>query len=548
LTIVALATLGLALAFSEVSRRLDQRATRGELEALKADVDAASAEAAAALAAVIAPETLSAATASVYLIVVNGNTRGTAFVVDRDKGVLATAGHTADSLPLDDPKADVHILNRDARTPIKVTGKRVHKGFGAFRALVESYQPIRKNTSIYAPQAAPVRDLAFDAGLITVDPLDASGQNRLGPNLQLASEEKLLALSAGSAIAIIGYPYDTLDDGFAADAAISRIERGVVAAVMPPLDAASEEPDPRIANLIIHRLSTAGGSSGSPVIDADGEVVGVHTHGIESTSSNADGAAQRADILHDLMIEGRDASRLDQVFLPAWSRILRHWARAVDVLPWSFYKEYAEPGEDPAPVVGSIDFAAPRPFFETMQQLSYGEAKPEHRVAAPDAATTSSAPAFLIKEPGEFAEAWFAVDRSREAVLFAYDYSLRARSGSCRIAAYWRKKGETRLAAQRQRASFELYLPADGPRTDEIHVVFRRDAGCDPLSKAFFAGQVEWAGAAEIVSARYEDENRGPFARLAHSVETSLKEFVGCALKGDDEACEEPRYIELETR
>ena len=553
LTVLALVALGGAVAFSEISRRRDHRETKAGLAALEADVDAARNEAHAALEAVIAPDTLAAANASVYLIVVNGRPRGTAFVIDRDKGILATAGHTADSLPVDDPKAEIHILNRFARAPIAVKDRHVHKGFGAFRALVESYQPIRKHTSIYAPQAAPVRDLAFDAGLITVDPIDPeTGENRLGPDLPIASEEKLVKLSAGAAIAIIGYPYDTLDDGFSADAAISRIDRGVVSAVMPPLDAAAEAPDPVVANLIIHRLATAGGSSGSPVIDADGEVVGVHTHGIESVSSNADGAAQRADILHDLITPGREARRLDEIFLPAWAKTLMHWARASDVLPWSFYMEYAKPDLDPAPLVSSINFAAPTPFNKTMQQLSFGAAVDAWRVRAPDAPGSAASPSFLVRERGQYAETWFEVDRSRDVVLFAYDYSLRARSGACRLESYWRRKGETRLEVQRARASFELRLAAEGPRTDEFHVVFRRSADCDPTSASFFAGQIDWAppeGVAQATLVRDgEDIPRSPLGRFAHSVETSLKDFLDCALAGADneESCRKPEFIELE--
>jgi hypothetical protein len=479
--------------------------------------------------------------------VVNGAPRGTAFVIDRDRGLLATAGHTAKSLPLDDPKAEIYILNRATRRPIKVVDKRLHAGFGAFARLVEAYQPVRRNSSIYNPQAAPVRDLPFDAGLITVETFDAvTGSNPLGPNLRIADEEKLLKLDGGDAIAIIGYPYDTLDDGFAADAAIARIERGVIAAMTPPLDAASEASDARIANLIIHRLSTAGGSSGSPVIDAEGEVVGIHTHGIEAISSNADGAAQRGDVLYDLLDPDRERVRLSDLFLPAWSKTLTHWAPAKDALAWSFYMEHGRPGIDPAPFVGDIDFAGPPPFDVQRQDLRFGDPITEHRVAAPDA--PGGGGSFLINEPGEFAEASFSVDRSKTTVLYAYDYSLHARSGSCKIASYWRKAGETRLSAQAKRASFELLLEAEGPVRQTYHVVFRRDAGCDPTSKDFFAGAVSWEPEGEVAAASYRQEPLG--ADFAHVAGLSIEKFWRCTVRqtDDPDLCAEPRYIELDAR
>ena len=329
------ALLGVGFVAGEASRREEIKETRKVADQALESAAAARAEARAALAAIIAPDTLSDASGSVYLILVDGTPRGTAFVIDRARGLLATAAHTAESLPLG--TGEVVILNRSTRTPIAVVGRKIHKGYGAFRTVVEAYQPIRKSSSIYDPQAAPIRDLAFDAALLRVDPLDPkTKQNRLGADLPLAPEDKLLALGPGSPIAVIGYPYDTLDAGITPEAAISRAERGVVSAMIAPLDSAAEVENHVVANLIIHRLSTAGGSSGSPLLNADGEVVGLHTHGVESTSSNGDSAAQRADVLHDLLSDEREKTRLAETFIPAWTRTLAHWARADVVLPWSF--------------------------------------------------------------------------------------------------------------------------------------------------------------------------------------------------------------------
>lgn len=558
LVLAIIAALSAALALSEFSRLADRRANEADITRLEQEIADIRGDSRAALAAVIAPETVEKARASVYLIVVNGASRGTAFVIDRERGILATAAHTAQSLPLDDDSATVFIRNRNTRAPIPVVGRRLHAGFGAFREIVEAYQPIRKNSSIYSPQAAPVRDLEFDAAYIMVDPVDPeTGENRLGPDLSIAPEEKLLGLSAGAPIAVIGYPYDTLDDGFAPDAANSRVERGVISAIISPLDAASQARDAAISNLIIHRLATAGGNSGSPIIDADGEVIGIHTHGIESLSGNADGAAQRAEVLYDLASEEREQRRLNEIFIPAWKRRLAHWARAADVLPWSFYKEYHDPGEGPGPSVGEIDYSAPPPFARRISYRAFSDRAEKWRVSAPDIADAAGADpsSFVINDKGEFAELEFTVDRSRETVLFAYDYSLRSRTGSCRLSAYWRKQGETRLRVMRPRASFELHIPAAGEGRENYQVVLRRAAGCDPLSRRFMVGQIAWraAGREGVALAAFEDspaEDAGPFARLAHTAKMSVRRAFLCVGRGDgrDPAiCEKPVYIELES-
>lgn len=539
LLIAGFAGLSLALAASEVARLLDGRARR----ALETEVVEARREASAALAAVIAPQTLNAARGSVYLITVDGLPRGTAFVIDRANGVLVTAAHTANSLPLGAGNVRVQIVNRGLRSPIRVRSAKLHAGFGAFRELVEEYQPVRKGTSIYAPQVAPIRDLAFDAALLYVDPLDPeTGENRLGANLPVASEDGLLALGAGAAVAVIGYPYDTLDDGFIQDAATSRIERGVIAAMIAPLDSARGEEDPEIANLIIHRMATAGGNSGSPIINAAGEVIGIHTHGIESLSSNADSAAQRADVIYDLLDPERERARLNDIFLPAWRRTLSFWARGEDVLGWSFYLERQAPNREPKPLVGDIDYDAPAPFEQTVKTLNFSLPTPELRIES-----ETPGAGFTISEAGEYAADWVAVDRSRATVLFAFDYSLRSRLGFCRLTTYWRARGADRLQVQRARASFELYLPPAGEGLEDYQLVYRRDPGCDPASRAFIAGRIEWIPT-ETEGGGERAGEASPVSAFYHVARTSLLRTLVCGFGGEspDEACQPPETIEAQ--
>ena len=557
LIMLALLALGAGLVFSEAARRRDEKRAGTANAVMSAELADARAKADAALSAVIPPNVIKYAEASVYLIVVDGAPRATAFVVDRAHGILATAAHSAVSLPLDDPHADIHIINRQGGRALRVTGRTLHGGFGAFRDLVADYAPIRKNSSIYDPLAAPIRDLAFDAAFITVDPIDpATGANLLGPDLKIAPEASLIALGPGDPIAVIGYPYDTLNDGVQAESAEPRAERGAISAMIAPIDAAAEPIDPTLANLIIHRMATAGGDSGAPIIDAKGEVIGIHTHGVVTPSSNGDGAGQRAEVIYDLQSKEREKDRMETIFLPGWTQRLGYFARAEEALPWSFYMEYAHPGQKPGPKVGDIDYGAKPPFEKKMSKLTFSAPTAKMNVAAPDAADGSGAPgAFAIDESGEFAEKWFSVEPGREAVIFAYDYSLRSRMGACRLAAYWRKKGETRLRAERARASVELHLRGDAASPGDYQVIIRRDADCDPTRSAFFAGEISWPAAPVVATLEGNDarEQNGALGEGAgaffHAARVSAQKFFDCTFdKAAHRAlCEKPTFIDMQT-
>ncbi len=143
-----------------------------------------------------------------------------------------------------------------------------------------------------------------------------------------------------------------------------------------------------------------------------------------------------------------------------------------------------------------------------------------------------------------------------EVVLFAYDYSLRSRGASCRITAYWRQKGDPRLNVQRGRASFELHFPANSAANEEYQVVFRREAGCDPHSSNFMAGEISWQPpGAQIAAAVLRDggaigqtAEAGPVGRFINSAEASLAKVFTCSFgkENEQEECIEPEFIELE--
>ncbi len=111
---------------------------------------------------------------------------------------------------------------------------------------------------------------ADDVGLLIVD-----GDPPV--KFPLAPQAKLESLDSGHRVAFLGFPMENLTGGnIDAHYPVATMQSGIITSVT---DAwmASASPAQRI--LIHHNLPSAGGASGSPVFDADGEVVGLHSAG-----------------------------------------------------------------------------------------------------------------------------------------------------------------------------------------------------------------------------------------------------------------------------
>ncbi len=559
LFLAVIVALAIGLAFSEFARHGDRKAAR----ALEAEISASLAEtrieAQSALAAIIRPETIETADQSVYLVRVDGNPNGTAFVVDRARGILASAAHVVNGLPVDDPNRRVEIINQYTGAAIPVSAVRKHAGFGSFTKAVEAYQPVRRDTELSRPRVVAVEETPFDAGVIVVNPFDEAGENILGPDLPIASEETLRGMRAGDPIAIIGFPRDRVGGGQLGAKADSRAERGVVAAMIAPVDNIRSARDPAIANLIIHRMATASGNSGSPVLNAVGEVVGIHTHGVNGSDSNGDGLAQRADMLRDLLEPLREETRLAELFRPAWEERLEHWARAGAVLPWSFYESYVieKDRPDDRRLVSDIDLTANAPFAtqdgvvqfsENLQRFVAGASDLNAATGAAGALSARQS-AFVIPEKGQYRETTFTVDPDKDTVLYGFDYAVNSANGYCPLTVFWRPVGADKLEVIRNRSTASIRLTAAENDAKRVHVIFKRPTNCDRASRDFLIGYVEW-DPADTPAALTASHDRPAIVNAAlegvGNAGGALRQLVTCAVAkpGAIAACEEPEFIE----
>ncbi|MEM8986424.1 MAG: serine protease [Pseudomonadota bacterium] len=507
-----------AVAFLLVSHMRNGR----DIAALKAEVAAAQTRLAAAEEttealgrSVLPSEIIGGAQGSVYLIVAGGQPQGTAFVIDRENGVLATAAHVATLL--DDDAPQMSIVNREGGAPLPVLGARAHKGYGAFARLVEDYQPMLE-VEDRAPRPLGLADLACDVALLLVDPIDPeTGENRLGADLPLAPEQSLLAMKAGDPIAVLGFPSDTFTANYETMTAAPRADRGIVSAVINPLDIAAEGSDPQTETFISYRMKVVPGNSGGPVLNRNGEVVGVVSHtrwtamrsGVYATG---EAGAQRADLIYDLLTPLREERRLQKAYLPGWRKRLEAFPSAREEMARMFFKRKAKDGEERLAVADAAeggdapyDFRVQTEYFdfsseyfdvEISPDLTRDEAAAEERAARAAARSAILRPKerrfIRIQDNALYAFKRIPIDPDRHTVVFAYDYQVRGVNRPyCPMRMY--RYDETRevvVATSRGAAPYMHFKPGD--QTRSVNFVFTRPEGCDRFENPFLYGVVSW--------------------------------------------------------
>ncbi|MBY0421840.1 MAG: trypsin-like peptidase domain-containing protein [Parvularculaceae bacterium] len=462
------------------------RATQKELATTRAEADAA-------LNAVITPDMLAALDKSVYKVTTTGGSGGTAFVVDREQGVLATAAHVAELF--DPAKPNLVVINRKTGRPLPVITVKLHEGYRELDRHVHDYGPLDPSARIAAPRIEPILANPLDVALIIVDPLDKkTGENLLGPDMKVASDETVKALKSGDVVAVLGFPGDSVTATLGPQSASSRVERGVLGAMISPIDHFAFSNDAATTYLLASRIDLIPGNSGGPLVNRAGEVIGITTF-----RSDRDGIAQRADLLRDLLEPLREERRLAELYRPDWKRRLEQWKKAEDQLPVVQYlrlrRGAAKDPQDPAPErIADIDFSIERPVVSTSQPLALGSMTQRYVYRARDLETSggnvaaaSPAPAssgdgvasstvrgFVFEGAGDaqYAVAATLLQPDKTHALYVWDAGLMNGEGQCRLELFVRRQGETAFR---------------GPATGSIPVaVFREtdDTSVQPIIEA----------------------------------------------------------------
>lgn len=180
----------------------------------------------------------------------NGIT-GTAWAVA--SGIFATNGHIAT------PAA---IALREGGSVFIALNKQPEKKYRVIKAISHpDYNKPLKNSQGKDSTAG-----TYDVGLLIV-------KESCPVTFPLASAEKINRLDAGRRVAFIGFPAEgLLNHGSDNNLPVATMQTGIVTAVT---DLWGNQADAQSRLLVQHSLPCTGGASGSPIFDADGDVIAV---------------------------------------------------------------------------------------------------------------------------------------------------------------------------------------------------------------------------------------------------------------------------------
>lgn len=267
---------------------------------------------------------------------------GTAWVVGPN--LLATNAHVAILREGLRPRERMIVRAPGQNGTIyEVVEHKLHPGYVPFNAFIHSDQRI---IGQYRGGAKWLSGNGYDVALLRV-----TGTLPDNARLELATNDEIGALAAGTPLATSGYPTESLINTWAQGiGATPEQHLGVVTSITDMFHLPAAVP---FRQLVHHDLPSAGGQSGSPIVGASGRVVALLNSGnaFMMNGKRIPNAAlinygQRVDLLRDL-IDGTADGKLAEA-REHWKAVAENFAPGKDIFPENILSE-SRPGEGVAP-------------------------------------------------------------------------------------------------------------------------------------------------------------------------------------------------------
>ncbi|MCA8971301.1 MAG: trypsin-like peptidase domain-containing protein [Planctomycetes bacterium] len=222
---------------------------------------------------------------------------GTAWCVDRDRGLLATNAHVAAAFK-EDGQLLIARSTTDPVHDLQITKARQHPAYASFQELSSVYDPFVANSRTGALDVPP----PFDVALFTIAESD---RRKLPEALPLADADRIAELRAGETVSSVGFPGEGKAGG---GTSLERPEAtqspGEVTRLADAFFGRAESPEEAVA--LSFNMNITGGASGSPVLGTDGRVVALFSAGdvapVEGMRIfNGASYGPRVDLLRELL-------------------------------------------------------------------------------------------------------------------------------------------------------------------------------------------------------------------------------------------------------